>query len=143
MPCTFLFEKTEKLSDANFVKHYQPILAANLNQLLQLLSLYVLCFNILINILLYQSFCFFNCFPLTFRALEDLNGLRPDEKAINALTEALVTFLPDKFNKSNTEITSLDVYYLLKTKQDIMKRGLMQLQDLSQQFCRMASFRCK
>lgn len=72
-----------------------------------------------------------------------MDGLRPDHKAINILTEALVTFLPDDFNKSSTEITSLDLYYLIKTKQDVMKRGLMQLQDLSQQFCRMASFRCK
>lgn len=142
MPCTFLFEKTEKGFSANFVKDYQPVLAANLNQLLQLLSLYVFCVHMYICICKWCLRLIMNCFRFTFRALEDINGLRPDHKAIIVLTEALTIFLPDEFNESNMEITPLDLYYLIKTKEDVMKRGLIQLQDLSQQFCRMASFRC-
>ena len=41
MPCPFLFEKTDKRLNANFVNKYQPVVAANLNHLLQILSLYV------------------------------------------------------------------------------------------------------
>ncbi|XP_012287331.1 transcriptional protein SWT1 [Orussus abietinus] len=114
MPCSILYKKANPPMRSEDIKEMQPELAANVNRLLQTLS----------------------------GALEEVNLIHIDHRAVKALYHALVNFTIPEIREIDRELTPLDVYCCLKNKQDTLKRGLHQLQEVSGHFCRMAIFRC-
>lgn len=53
------------------------------------------------------------------------------------LQQNLNTFLPDIENKT-FDVTLLDVHYCIKLKEEPLKTGLKQLQELTTHFCALA-----
>jgi len=54
------------------------------------------------------------------------------------LQQNLNTFLPDIEKASEFDVTPLDVYCCIKLKEEPLKTGLKQLQDLTTHFCALA-----
>lgn len=55
-----------------------------------------------------------------------------------SLQQNLNTFLPDIERISEFDVTLLDVYCCIKLKEEPLKTGLKQLQDLTTHFCALA-----
>ncbi|XP_020291164.1 transcriptional protein SWT1-like [Pseudomyrmex gracilis] len=57
------------------------------------------------------------------------------------LQQNLNTFLPDKYDRTKMpfDVELLDIYCCLRLKEDILKNGLRQLQELSDHFCALAT----
>lgn len=53
------------------------------------------------------------------------------------LQQNLNTFLPDIENKT-FDVSPLDIYYCVKLKEESLKTGLKQLQELTTHFCALA-----
>ncbi|XP_053970494.1 transcriptional protein SWT1 isoform X1 [Hylaeus volcanicus] len=118
MPCSFPYTIPNPLPTPDYVKQIQPDLAANVNRLLHTLS----------------------------AAIEQVKDSCTDYRTINNLHQALITFLPESEPLStklaNDDLAPLDVYCCVKQKEEVLKTGLRQLQELSTHFCRLASYRC-
>ena len=71
--------------------------------------------------------------------IEQVKDSCVDYRTLMNLYQTLVTFLPDKLTN---DLAPLDVYCCVKQKEEVLKTGLRQLQDLSTHFCRLASYRC-
>lgn len=54
------------------------------------------------------------------------------------LQQNLITFLPDT-EKMTFDVTPLDIYYCVKLKEEILKTGLRQLQELTSHFCALSA----
>ncbi|KZC08401.1 Transcriptional protein SWT1 [Dufourea novaeangliae] len=117
MPCSFHYSIPNPLPSSDYVKQIQPELAANVNRLLQSLG----------------------------AVLEQAKDSSIDYRTLNSLYQALVTFLPETMTTMkipDDDLTPLDVHCCVKQKEDVLKTGLRQLQELSTHFCRLASCRC-
>ncbi|XP_034185008.2 swt1 RNA endoribonuclease [Osmia lignaria lignaria] len=117
MPCTFHYNTPDPVPAVDYVKQIQPELAANVNRLLCNLS----------------------------AVIEQVKTSRIDYRTLNNLHETLVSFLPEAMPsklKLNDDLAPLDVYCCVKLKEEVLKTGLRQLQELSTHFCRFASYRC-
>nr|XP_031846667.1 uncharacterized protein LOC116433086 [Nomia melanderi] len=118
MPCTFHYNIPNPPPSSDFVKQIQPELAANVNKLLHTLS----------------------------AVLEEVKNSSTDHRTLSSLHQTLVTFLPESVPATmklpDDELTPLDIYCCVKQKEDVLKTGLRQLQELSTHFCRLASYRC-
>ncbi|XP_074101582.1 swt1 RNA endoribonuclease isoform X2 [Cotesia typhae] len=113
MPFGLAFKKLESLSIEDNIKQLRPEVAGNLNRLMQILS----------------------------TALDDIDHLHVDHPSVLALHQVLTGFLPE-FLKSDHQLMPQDVFLCLKYKQEVLRNGLGQLQELSEYFCRMATFKC-
>ncbi|KAH0535413.1 uncharacterized protein LOC123266943 [Cotesia glomerata] len=113
MPFGLAFKKLESLSIEDDIKQLRPEVAGNLNRLMQILS----------------------------TALDDIDQLHVDHPSVLALHQVLTGFLPELL-KSDHQLMPQDVFLCLKYKQEVLKNGLGQLQELSGYFCRMATFKC-
>ncbi|KYQ55450.1 Uncharacterized protein C1orf26 [Trachymyrmex zeteki] len=51
----------------------------------------------------------------------------------------LNTFLPDIKDKTTFDVTPLDIYYCVKLKEEVLRTGLRQLQELTSHFCALAA----
>jgi len=51
----------------------------------------------------------------------------------------LNTFLPDTRDRTIFDVTPLDVYCCVKLKEEVLKTGLRQLQELTSHFCSLAA----
>ncbi|XP_076676886.1 swt1 RNA endoribonuclease isoform X2 [Andrena cerasifolii] len=71
--------------------------------------------------------------------IEQVKDSCVDYRTLINLYQTLVTFLPDKLTN---DLAPLDVYCCMKQKEEVLKTGLRQLQELSTHFCRLASYRC-
>ncbi|XP_043286285.1 transcriptional protein SWT1 [Venturia canescens] len=114
MPCSFPFKKLDPEPTAEEIKEMQPEVVANLNRLLQVLG----------------------------TALEEIHGLHVDHRAVEALYHALVNFMPERKGHLPQKLELFDIFCCVKRKEQVLRLGLTQLQDLSSHFCRMASYRC-
>ncbi|XP_012541968.1 transcriptional protein SWT1 [Monomorium pharaonis] len=59
-------------------------------------------------------------------------------QALLTLQQNLNTFMPDT-ERVTFDVTPLDVYYCVKLKEELLKAGLKQLQDLTSYFCGLAT----
>ncbi|XP_076649695.1 swt1 RNA endoribonuclease isoform X1 [Halictus rubicundus] len=118
MPCSFHYNVPNPPPSADYVKQIQPELAANVNRLLHTLS----------------------------AVLEQVKDSCADYRTLDGLHQTLVTFLPEllpiTLKLPDEDLSSLDVYCCVKLKEEVLKTGLRQLQELSTHFCRLASYRC-
>ncbi|XP_026669491.1 transcriptional protein SWT1-like [Ceratina calcarata] len=66
-----------------------------------------------------------------------------DKEALFNLHDTLINFLPEEeaIKFTNINLTPLDVYYCIKRKEDVLIRGLHQLQELDSQFSNLANYR--
>lgn len=55
-----------------------------------------------------------------------------------SLQQNLNTFLPDT-ERILFDVTPLDIYYCIKLKEEALKTGLRQLQELTSHFCALAA----
>ncbi|XP_043248574.1 transcriptional protein SWT1 isoform X2 [Colletes gigas] len=117
MPCGFHYIIPNPLPTPDYLKQIQPELAANVNRLLHTLS----------------------------AAMEQVHDSRIDYRMINNLHQTLITFLPETKQVSkkfdNDDLTPLDVFCCMKQKEEVLKTGLRQLQELSTHFCRLTTYR--
>lgn len=69
-----------------------------------------------------------------------------DYRSLTNLHQTLITFLPESAPAAmrliDVDLVPLDIYCCIKRKEDILTRGLRQLQELSTHFCRLASYKC-
>ncbi|XP_076286282.1 swt1 RNA endoribonuclease [Lasioglossum baleicum] len=118
MPCSFHFNFPNPPPSPDYVKQIQPELAANVNRLLHSLS----------------------------AVLEQVKDSCADYRSLDGLHQTLVTFLPEllpiTMKLPDEDLSPLDIYCCVKLKEEMMKTGLRQLQELSTHFCRLASYRC-
>jgi len=56
-----------------------------------------------------------------------------------SLQQNLNTFLPD-IERTTFDVTPLDVYCCVKFKEEALKTGLRQLQELTSHFCALATY---
>ncbi|KAF7387208.1 hypothetical protein HZH68_012885 [Vespula germanica] len=114
MPCTFCYEMPNPKPSVEYVKKVQPEIARNVNNLLRILS----------------------------KALEEIKDTSMNRKTLIDLYHILTNFLPEKTTMITMDLSPLDVYCCLKEKEDVLKMGIKQLQELCTHFCRLASYRC-
>lgn len=114
MPCTFCYEMPNPEPSVEYVKKIQPEIAQNVNHLLRILS----------------------------KALEEMKDTSMNHKTLIDLYHILTNFLPEETTMITTDLSPLDVYCCLKEKEDVLKMGIRQLQELCTHFCRLASYRC-
>ncbi|XP_043514148.1 transcriptional protein SWT1 isoform X1 [Frieseomelitta varia] len=118
MPCSFHYNIPNPIPNMCFVKQIQPELATNVNQLLCSLS----------------------------AVIEQVRNSNVDYRTLINLHQILITFLPETAPMTlkliDIDIEPLDVYCCVKRKEDVLNRGLRQLQELNTHFCRLASCQC-
>ncbi|OAD53425.1 Transcriptional protein SWT1, partial [Eufriesea mexicana] len=118
MPCSFQYNIPNPLPPIDYVKQIQPELAANVNKLLCSLS----------------------------AVTEQVKSSCIDYRSLTNLHQTLITFLPESAPAAmkliDIDLVPLDIYCCIKRKEDILTRGLRQLQELSTHFCRLASYKC-
>lgn len=118
MPCSFHFNIPNPPPSPASVKQIQPELAANVNRLLHTLS----------------------------AVLEQVSDSCTDYRSLDGLHQTLVTFLPEclpiPIKLPDEDLSPLDIYCCVKLKQEVLKTGLRQIQEISTHFCRLASYRC-
>ncbi|CAK9829010.1 Transcriptional protein SWT1 [Anthophora retusa] len=118
MPTSFHYTLPNPLPTLDYVKQIQPELAANVNRLLCSLS----------------------------AVIEQVKSFSIEYRTLANLHQTLITFLPESTPMMakliNIDLVPLDVYCCIKRKEEVLNRGLRQLQELSTHFCRLASYRC-
>ncbi|KAK9300843.1 hypothetical protein QLX08_006557 [Tetragonisca angustula] len=117
MPCSFHYNIPNPIPNICFVKQIQPELATNVNKLLCSLS----------------------------AVIEQVRNSNVDYRTLINLHQILTTFLPETpmtLKLIDIDIEPLDVYCCVKRKEDVLNRGLRQLQELSTHLCRLASCQC-
>ncbi|KOX69394.1 Transcriptional protein SWT1, partial [Melipona quadrifasciata] len=118
MPCSFHYNIPNPIPNICFVQQIQPELATNVNKLLCSLS----------------------------TIIEQVRNSNVDYRTLINLHQILTTFLPETAPMTlkliDIDIEPLDVYCCIKRKEDVLNRGLRQLQELSTHFCRLASSQC-
>ncbi|XP_035728903.1 transcriptional protein SWT1-like isoform X2 [Vespa mandarinia] len=114
MPCSFCYEIPNPAPTVEYVKKIQPEIGQNVNHLLRILT----------------------------EALEGMKDASIDHRTLIDLYHILTNFLPDRTITNTTDLCPLDVYCCLKEKEDVLKLGVRQLQELCTHYCRLASYRC-
>ena len=77
--------------------------------------------------------------------IEQVRNSNVDYRTLINLHQILTTFLPETpmtLKLIDIDIEPLDVYCCVKRKEDVLNRGLRQLQELSTHLCRLASCQC-
>ncbi|KAK0177029.1 hypothetical protein PV328_001119 [Microctonus aethiopoides] len=114
--CPFSYNKDNRILRINDIKNRRPEVTANVNRLLSIL----------------------------ITALEDIQDLSINHPYIIALYNALKTLhdslLPYTGKELEDTLSPSDIYFCLKRKEESLKIGVRQLQELSTHFCRMATF---
>ncbi|CAL7939993.1 unnamed protein product [Xylocopa violacea] len=116
MPCSFHYNLPDPLPTIDHVKQIEPDLALNVKKLL----------------------CSLNAL------MEEVKNSCPDHQTLMNLHSTLITFLPETAPaamKLIQDLTPLDIYCCVKGKEDVLNRGLRQLQELNTHFCRLATYR--
>lgn len=118
MPCSFHYNIPNPIPNICFVQQIQPELATNVNKLLSSLNIII----------------------------QQVRNSNVDYRALINLHQILTTFLPETAPMTlklvDIDIEPLDVYCCVKRKEDVLNRGLRQLQELNTHFCRLASCQC-
>ncbi|XP_046833779.1 transcriptional protein SWT1-like isoform X4 [Vespa crabro] len=109
MPCSFCYEIPNPAPTVEYVKKIQPEVGQNVNHLLRILT----------------------------EALEGMKDVSIDHKTLIDLYHILTNFLPDRTITNTTDLCPLDVYCCLKEKEDVLKMGVRQLQELCTHYCRL------
>lgn len=114
MPCSFCYQVPTPAPSVEYVKKFEPEVAENVCRLLSVLS----------------------------TALEQIQNSCVDHQAVIDLYHILTNFLPETLPITTCDFSPLDVYCCLKQKEDVLRTGMQQLQELSTHFCRLASYKC-
>ncbi|KAK2581146.1 hypothetical protein KPH14_007955 [Odynerus spinipes] len=114
MPCSFCYQVPNPTPSVEYVKKIQSEVAENVYRLLRVLT----------------------------TAVEQMQNSSLDHRALIDLYHTLTAFLPERLSMVICDLSPLDVYCCLKEKEDVLKTGIQQLQELSTHFCRLASYRC-
>ncbi|XP_035728907.1 transcriptional protein SWT1-like isoform X4 [Vespa mandarinia] len=109
MPCSFCYEIPNPAPTVEYVKKIQPEIGQNVNHLLRILT----------------------------EALEGMKDASIDHRTLIDLYHILTNFLPDRTITNTTDLCPLDVYCCLKEKEDVLKLGVRQLQELCTHYCRL------
>ncbi|KAJ8668678.1 hypothetical protein QAD02_010341 [Eretmocerus hayati] len=75
--------------------------------------------------------------------LKMVEGIRPDDKVITNLHEALIYFSSDLSFEELSKVIPLDVFCCLKLKRPKLEKGYDQLYEISIHLCRLANQQCK
>lgn len=74
--------------------------------------------------------------------LNENGNLLRDHPSLQDLYQCLVTYLPDAGELNDTRSLNIDdLLHCITVKKDFLKTGLIQLQELCSQFCRIADFK--
>lgn len=114
LPCSFCYQVPNPSPPVEYVKKVQPEVAQNVHRLLNVLN----------------------------TALEQMQSTSLEHRALLDLYHTITNFLPERLTMITSELSPLDIYCCLKQKENVLKTGLQQLQELSTHFCRLASYRC-
>lgn len=114
--CPFSYNKDNRILRTNDIENRRSEVTANVNRLLSIL----------------------------ITALEDIQDLSINHRYIVALYNALKTLYDSLLPYADKEMADMlspsDIYFCLKRKEESLKIGVKQLQELSTHFCRMATF---
>ncbi|KAK0180589.1 hypothetical protein PV327_002956 [Microctonus hyperodae] len=115
IPCPFSYNKDNRMLRTNDIKNRRAEVTANVNRLLLIL----------------------------ITSLEDIEDLSINHRYIVALYNALKTLydslLPYVDKELADTLSPSDIYFCLKRKEESLKIGVGQLQEISTHFCRMAT----
>ncbi|XP_050479146.1 transcriptional protein SWT1 isoform X1 [Bombus huntii] len=116
MPCTLHYNVPNPVPSVEFIKKTIPEIATNVNKLERNLS----------------------------AVIEQVKNSCTDYRTLIHLYQTLITFLPENaliaLKLNDVKIEPLDVYCCVKRKEDVLNRGLRQLQELNIHFSRLANY---
>ncbi|KAI4485693.1 hypothetical protein M0802_012597 [Mischocyttarus mexicanus] len=109
MPTSFFFQTPDPVPTPDHVIEIQPELSRNVHHLLRALT----------------------------NAVEEMNDCCVEHKTLINLYEILNNFFPE--DKFRHKLTPLDIYYCLKSKEELLKQGIKQLQELSTHYSKLTN----